>query len=851
MKNLLFLIVTLLSINIYAQHQKVNLFLGSEIEKAQKKATQISITVRGNVPQIKNEAIRLGGKVGLSFGNIVQIQLPTSSIVSFSKNEFVHYIQYNKSPTVLLNDTLQINNNAIPVHSGQAPLLDSYTGKGVLFGLIDTGIDIDHPDFQDSLGNTRILRIWDQGQPDDGSSSFGYGIVWDSSAINNGTCTHVDSNSLSLGHGTHVSGIAVGNGLAVNNYSGMAPEASIIAVALDFARPNGIVEAVNYIYNVADVLEMPCVINISAGSYSGSHDGTDLNAILIDSLMNAKPGRALVCAGGNAGAVPFHLQHQVNSDTTFTWFKYNATSRSVLFEAWADTADLNNVDFAIGANLPSGSHALRGHTSFDNIKNKIGNSIDTIQNNGNIIGIVETFGELQDDKYLLQVIIREPDSSAYYFSLMTTGSGKLDVWSSATGILNTSDMVNSGLPPSAVYPNIIYYQKPDTFQTIVGGFSCLPSVLTIGSYVNRKTYLDVDGVTQVVTETPGEIDVGSSIGPNRRGFVKPDIAATGRIVMSAAPDYRVNSFMAGGNRKYVGFGAKHVIRSGTSMASPAVAGIVALYLEKCPNASMVEIKNAIITSAKQDEFTGGVPNFSYGYGKADAFAVLNRSNYTVDIGTDQNICGEGSIHLTSSPYLGYNWSTTETTPSIVVDTTNRIYLSVINGSGCKGLSDTINIFKHPLPNKPNINLIGNDTLSCASDLNVQWFLNNTTLNGETDTIHIAKENGDYFAEVIDSFGCVNYSDTISLITLEIETHAENDLSIYPNPARDKVSIDFQNQSLDGIFLTNVMGKEVLVRDIKYPQNKIELDVHHLSEGIYYLRVNSKEKNYLKRLILIR
>ena len=521
-----------------------------------------------------------------------------------------------------MNDTLKINNNIVPIENGQIPLLKPYTGKGVVFGLIDTGVDIDHPDFKDTLGNTRIVRIWDQNQTDNGTSEYGYGIVWDSTSINNGTSTHEDS-FIYKGHGTHVLGIGAGNGLAVGKYSGIAPEATIVAVALSFNNPDYILDAVKYIYDVADSLGMPCVINASVGSYTGSHDGKDSRSLFIDSIVNYKPGRAFVCAAGNAGKVPFHLQHQVDADTTFTWFKYNASIPTlgygaVFFNVWADTADLNNVDFAIGANLPSGTFDFRGRTSFDKIQNRLGFSTDTIKNAGNTIAVVDFNGVPLGDKYLLQVHLQEPDSNAYLFSLMTTGSGKLDVWSKFS-LTSTSDMIKTGLPSPGVYPNIIYYKEPDTSQTMVGSYACLPSILTVGSYVNRLTYLDVDSTLQEIVDTVGRIDETSSKGPSRIGLVKPDVAASGRYVMSSMTDTMVNFQIANSGSKWIGLGGKHMLKNGTSMSSPVVAGIAALYLEKCPYATMSEIKNAIVNTSNNDMYTGVTPNNYFGYGKPDGF----------------------------------------------------------------------------------------------------------------------------------------------------------------------------------------------------------------------------------------
>lgn len=107
----------------------------------------------------------------------------------------------------------------------------SYRGEDVIIGFIDTGIDINHPTFQDNNGNTRILSIWDQNEViSSPPSGYNYGREWSSTQINNGSCMHVDEK----GHGTHVAGIAAGNGNSATgqtDFIGMAPEADIIMVA--------------------------------------------------------------------------------------------------------------------------------------------------------------------------------------------------------------------------------------------------------------------------------------------------------------------------------------------------------------------------------------------------------------------------------------------------------------------------------------------------------------------------------------------------------------------------------------------------------------------------------------------
>lgn len=844
MRILCLIVIIFFGAQVFAQHSKINIPLKLELEKHSSEEL-LPLFVMGNSAKIKAEVLRIGGEVVRSVDNVVQVKLPVSQIENFSQNTFVQAIPYSFSKGQALSDTMTIHNNVTPIHNGVSPLLTSYTGKGVVVGIIDTGNDIVHPDFKDTLGNTRIYRIWDQVT----------GQFWDSTSINNNICTHNDYDGVD--HGTHVAGIAAGNGLALNMYAGVAPEATIIAVASDFNAPNWlstVVDATDYIFKVADSLNMPCVINASIGEYFGSHDGTDPAAKLIDSIVNYKPGRAFVAAAGNAGFFNWHVNQVVDADTSFTWLKYNSSSSlgfgSVFYEVWADTADFNNVDYAFGANLPNGTFEERGRTPFFNIKNRLGLFTDTIKNGTNNLAIVQTYGEPQDDKYLLQVLLSEPDSNSYNFSILSTGNGMFDFWS--TSLLGTSDIVENNLPTTVQYPPIQHYTKPDSSQTMVSSFQCNPNLIAVANFVNRKTYLDVDTILRVISETPGQKGPSSSIGPNRRGVVKPDIGATGDYTMGPNSAAVITANMNAGPiaRERVAYGGMHRRNGGTSMASPVVAGTVALYLEKCPNATMAEIKNAILNTAKQDTFTGVVPNPIFGYGKIDAFAVLNNSNYNLSLGTDKNVCDGDSVQLNAGSFNSYLWSVGDTVNPIFVDTTKQIYVEVTNASGCKAVSDTINVVWRPLPIKPIINVNGNN-LSYFSNDNLQWYFNSSVLNGETDTLHIAQNNGNYFVEVTDSFGCKNVSDTVNITVIGVGSLSKNVANVYPNPTNGNLTIEINQQEIIGVVVVNQLGEEVLLKELLPSIKKFKLNLNHLAEGVYYLKLMTKNKSYTSKLLLVR
>jgi subtilisin family serine protease len=825
------------------QPSKINLSLKIALEKKTDQHQLFPLFVVGNAAKIKLEVLRLKGEVIRSVKDIVQVNLPVGSIENFSKNDFVHSLPFSMSPGQALSDTMLIHNNVKPIHNGVSPLLQRYTGKGVVFGVIDTGMDTEHPDFKDTLGNTRIYRIWDQNT----------GEIWDSSSINNGTCTHYDYNGSD--HGTHVTGIGVGNGLAVNNFAGVAGEATIVAVSTNFNAPNWLstfVDAVAYIYAVADSLGMPCVINASVGTYMGSHDGTDPAAILVDSLINYKSGRALVCAAGNLGYSKFHIGQNVTADTNFTWLRSSLASNDgvVFYEIWSDTADFNAVDFAFGVNLSSGTFEEKGRTPFFNVQNRVGLSTDTIKNGMDNVVVVQTYGELQGDKYLMQVLFSEPDADNYNFSILSTGLGKFDFWSASA--LGMSEIVATDLPNIAIYPPIINYTLPDTAQTMVSSFSCSPHVITVANFTNRKTYLDVNYNEQIGIGNAGEIARSSSLGPNRRGVTKPDIGATGDETLGARSAGGIASLIGSGQSSKVAVGGMHGVNGGTSMASPVVAGVVALYLEKCPNASMVEIKSAILGSAKQDVFTGTVPNNSFGYGKIDAFAALNLSNNNISLGDDLVVCGDTITELISPASIDYLWSTGATTQNITIDSTiTSAHVAVTNGSGCKALSDTLNIIWKSIPEQPILTVVDHQTLVYNTSEQIQWYYNSTGIVGETDTILTAQNNGSFHLELTDSFGCTVNSDTITFTAVGVEEFEDKLVSIYPNPSDGEITVKFDIDNANEYRLINALGEIVLKSKIKKSKKSLEIDLSEFAEGVYYMNISTNKNNYLKKLILLR
>lgn len=532
-----------------------------------------------------------------------------------------------------LNDTMVIRNRILPVKQGVFPLSHGYNGMGVLLGLIDSGIDFSHPDFKDSAGLTRIIKIWDQSVT--GTvvpMPYAYGQEWDSTSINNGSCTHSDLTY--WGHGTHVAGVASGNGRSTGNHQGCAPKSTIMAVAVDFnSNAPVIADAVHYIINTASALNMPVAINASVGDYYGSHDATDLQAQMIISLVSNHPGRIMCAAAGNAGNIKYHVKVNMNNtiDTMFTWLQNNASN---IEEHWiyADTNQIKNVQYSIGCTNPA--YQYLGNIGFKNYNYALGTvKYDTLKFNNQRIGTVMTSASINTFGVYECYFKINADSSNYLWSIESKGTGSFDAWN--------FDFLSTGLPSPSQYPRIIYYVMPDTVSSMVSGFQCSSDIITVANYVNLKQYYDYNWALQTTLETAGQLANSSSAGPTRTGLLKPDIAASGNSIFSCVAMGLRNSFIAN-YPNYLAPGGYHVMGGGTSAASPVVTGLALLYLQAFPNATNMQFKNAVTSCAYSDIFTGNsLPNNKWGYGKLDGLGT-----FTCSVNTDiQNMSASNDAFL--------------------------------------------------------------------------------------------------------------------------------------------------------------------------------------------------------------
>ncbi len=203
-------------------------------------------------------------------------------------------IEYIEKPKQLYFEAAQGRRAScmLPVQTGRgvAGSSTNLTGSGVLTAIVDSGIDYRHPDFCNADGTSRILAIWDQtAVPREGERApegYRQGVEYTNERINEALAAQTLQAALQIvpqtdtsGHGTHVAGIAAGNGHASDGANrGVAYESELLIVKLgvpggrSFPRTTELMTAVDYCIRTARARGLPLALNLSFGNNYGSHE---------------------------------------------------------------------------------------------------------------------------------------------------------------------------------------------------------------------------------------------------------------------------------------------------------------------------------------------------------------------------------------------------------------------------------------------------------------------------------------------------------------------------------------------------------------------------------------------------
>lgn len=256
-------------------------------------------------------------------GGYAVVTLPESEIDSYSHREQIEFIE---KPKQLYFETFQGKEASciLPLQNGVSGL----TGRGVLVGIVDSGIDFFHPDFRTEDGSSRILSLWDQSIPGNPPEGYVIGTEYTKEEINKALALgEIQGRRLVpsrdyTGHGTAVLGIAAGNGRASGGANrGIAYESDLLVVKMknagknSFPRTTELMEGVDYLIRQSIRLGKPIVVNISFGNNYGSHKGDSLLETYLDSV--SAMGRNVICTGmGNNGNDALHTGGKLSPGET-------------------------------------------------------------------------------------------------------------------------------------------------------------------------------------------------------------------------------------------------------------------------------------------------------------------------------------------------------------------------------------------------------------------------------------------------------------------------------------------------------------------------------------------------------
>lgn len=511
----------------------------------------------------------------------------------------------------------------VEVRSDLASSKYGVSGKGVIYAMIDRGIDWENKDFQNADGTTRIAYIFDLTDntgASDPHNPYGAGTIYTQAQINQALQggTPIPERDY-VGHGTANTAVAAGNGSNVAKYHGIAPEATIITVKLvadptpaygdtpampGFQNPALIPTAIQFVVDKAKELNMPVVMLMDIGSIGGATDGTSAVSRAIDAAVGNQPGVIFIAAAGDDGSSANHAAGNVPANGSLTLkFKKEQTG-GLYVDMWYPGTDAFDVKIQTPDQTYGPFQAPANNTA--DFETSLG-ELDYYQWGANVMSSIGA----QNGKREMEIVLHSDSPNGEYsltFLGRTVVNGHFDI------TMNPSDQALNNLN----------FFEDHVVPGSVSDFGATRNAVIATCYVIRTNWTSVNGGAYGLTNqgTLNNIWTGSSIGPTFDGRRAIDVSAPAETIMTAydpksywGSSQFIGNQISDGNGLYGSAGAD-------SSANPVVGGIIALMLQMNPKLDAFTVKDILHKSAKHDSFTGAVPNNTWGYGKVDAMNAL-------------------------------------------------------------------------------------------------------------------------------------------------------------------------------------------------------------------------------------
>lgn len=544
----------------------------------------------------------LGVEINTRLDSIFTASIPLSKLDEILNFDYVKRFEMG-TPVFNSMNTARKKAFVDEVHNGEGGLPQGYTGKNTVIGIVDVGLQYDHINFYNKdRSSLRVKRVWDQsknGTTNNRPSGFTYGREYKTEP----SILAAKKDNTTDTHGTHVAGMAAGS-TTFKNYGGVAPDADLFMVSVNTNQNNAIIDGIKYCFDNAG--GKPCIVNVSWGSHIGPHDGTSTFDQVLNALVGEK--RIVVGSAGNEGGDYIHCGKTLTDTDTIIKalikpvqvYINNQVYNYVVADVWGDTAQDYHLQLCI----------------FDSYGNEVFES------------------EKIDTTYTKKTISLKNGGSGTFLCVpeWNPTNNKINIYLQSTNV-----SLNSGC-----YLGFKIYGKNGTINTWAQygnfyrssfeGFTNGDNSSSVGEIGGTAERIITVGSYNTASASPiGGISYFSSLGPTADGRTKPEVLAPGCIITSSVNGYAVSSAddMAAltGNKfmqteTYNGVKYRYGKSQGTSMSSPFMAGVIALWMENARFMTPECVKEVLAKTCDEDSYTGTIPNNSAGYGKVNALKGL-------------------------------------------------------------------------------------------------------------------------------------------------------------------------------------------------------------------------------------
>lgn len=607
-----------------------------------------------------------GCKIYSSWDNIYAASIPLSRLDVLARDSHVKRIEAGK-PCEITLDTTRTKVNADAMRNAPRSNTDvkGYTGRGVIVGVQDIGFDLTHPTFRTADGkHLRIKALWDQLSTDTLESQLPVGRDYKTEEELMALMHSYDGTTQN--HGTHTSGAAAGNGRedyasiggkdVVSHYIGLAPDADIVLSANYTGNNKDLVPqdirykyttatdilGFQYIFDYADSIGKPCVINFS----EGAHDDLYENGLYRDVLNTmVGPGRIICASAGNQAYKGSYI-HKALGEKEKGAFLISSSHQALYVMSSTKPVEFQLSFYSQSGDKKDWRYSCEGLSEYP----------DSVFTDTLSVGdytyevMLQTYPSCNDETlFATDLLLTELHGYGNWWRVHPTAFTLLDE-------NNDIEAFNAGgyFTANAMNPDLADF----TYDHNINFPACMENVICVGGTAYVTCHINYKGELMVSNNgVNGERMSYSSMGPTLSGLTKPDVMAPGNDQVSAFNAFYLEKNPEANDvswnvRNFDFEGRKYAwnSNSGTSMAAPVVTGIVACWLELCPTLSPQQLKEVFANTCSHYDESLDYPNNQYGYGQIDAMKGIEfiQKNFTgiedVMLGEDESAAGSNVIY---------------------------------------------------------------------------------------------------------------------------------------------------------------------------------------------------------------